>query len=500
MNPVPFIPTTTLVPTDQIPQDPQYKDLRIIRFQSNENDRNAYSNRRYAFQHDIGQHNVVKAVLTRKGVVADPKHVRIAAFMHPTLKAFIDLVRYDPANPPKEAYGAHGMIDAHKQTQADFKGQKQQNRDLFKTYILEGYQGTRSLYLPVVSGWQSSKSFEKTIFVAFDESDPDALYGELYLPKDPIMQSDGQTQTAALFAAADSKDVAENAGFESLRLTLEVELNMDERRAGQSFADRNGRGSKKNKNLVIGMDTSSPLSDIRTIAVKGTVFENRIADGRSSGVSQTSTENIVDLSTIEQMILAVVFGNYREKPERLKHHHVALLVEHVQEFFQLLDEVFGPSWPGKTPRSQDTYRHLYVHGWGFAQKALATAFHRVRRDKLDPIIEAIRVRPTGGQTMQEAFTEALEQYDEQNLPQPEISFDEFKKRLKQTDWLRYRQHWVKITGASQKDGNNVPAKLKSISGVVSALAPNTPAIVAAVADKILSPNWRELTSDVNAPL
>ena len=89
------------------------------------------------------------------------------------------------------------MIEGYKQTQSDFQGQKKQNTQDFKNYILEGIAGHRALYLPVISGWQFTLSFERTIFVAFDEENPHAMYGELYLPKDPIMQADGQTQNSS---------------------------------------------------------------------------------------------------------------------------------------------------------------------------------------------------------------------------------------------------------------------------------------------------------------
>ena len=40
--------------------------------------------------------------------------------------------------------------------------------------------------------------------------------------------------------------------------------------------------------------------------MKGTIFENRIAKGRGGNCTITTTENIVDLSTLEQMLLLVV--------------------------------------------------------------------------------------------------------------------------------------------------------------------------------------------------
>ena len=143
------------------------------------------------------------------------------------------------------------MSDAHRRTQADFKGAKSKNRSDYMDYLMEGIGETRVLNLPIISGWQSSTVFEKAIFVAYDTNNPDILYGKLYLPKSPIMQSDGQTQTAALFGLSKNQEAVDKGALKSIVVTLEVDLNVDDDQAGQSFADRNGRGSKKNKNLVI---------------------------------------------------------------------------------------------------------------------------------------------------------------------------------------------------------------------------------------------------------
>lgn len=56
------------------------------------------------------------------------------------------------------------------------------------------------------------------------------------------IQADGQTQTAAIFALHGTKDAIKKGALERYRVTLEIELNVDERQAGQSLADRNGRG------------------------------------------------------------------------------------------------------------------------------------------------------------------------------------------------------------------------------------------------------------------
>src|ERR1700685_1358108 len=95
----------------------------------------------------------------------------------------------------------------------------------FREYLQESVNGMRIPYLPVISGWQTKAAMAKTVFVAFDEDDADALYGLLYLPKLPIMQADGQTQTAALFSLAVSKDATVKGALEQFRVTLEIELN-----------------------------------------------------------------------------------------------------------------------------------------------------------------------------------------------------------------------------------------------------------------------------------
>ena len=74
-----------------------------------------------------------------------------------------------------------------------------------------------------------------------------------------------------------------------LTTSLEIELGVPEEGTGQSFADRNGRGSKKNKNLVIAFDTSAAISQLRSKVVKGTIFEGRLADGRTQGATVTAT-------------------------------------------------------------------------------------------------------------------------------------------------------------------------------------------------------------------
>jgi hypothetical protein len=322
----------------------------------------------------------------------------------------------------------------------------------------------------------------------------------IYLPKSPIMQADGQTQTSALFAVAHSADGVTRGALEKLTVTLEVELNVDAPKAGQSFADRNGRGTKKNRNLVIALDVSAPLSELRTRATEGTVFEGRIADGRTTGTSETATTNIVDLSTMEQMLLNAVTGG-RLKPEQLKHFHVETLLPCAREFLQMLDELFAESWPENTPPKQDTFRRLYVHGWPFTLKAIALAYFESRIDELGPRAAAVAAR-NPGRPQEEVFRERLEQELAETDKVPEVPLNELRRRLAAIDWLRYRKHWVDLTGAKiGKDGKRKTIRLKSTGEEkVQGQAQNTAYIINAVKNKILSDTWEELTSQVDAPL
>jgi hypothetical protein len=486
-----------LVMNHQIPEDSGYQGLKIVRVQTDAVAKERFDANSYEFQHQHGDYTVLRATLCRKGVTSDInlEKQRVVIMVHPTLKMFTEVVKYDPSNPPKENYSALEMLQAHDVTQSDFKGQKSANKEMFKNYILEGVYGTRPLFLPVISGWQSKSVFSKTIFVAYDEDDGDAMYGFAYLPKSPVMQSDGQTQTAALFAVADTKEAIDKNVLDHLRVTLEIELNVDERKAGQSFADRNGRGSKKNRNLVIALNTAEPISDLRVRAAADTIFEKRIADGRSTGTTETSTKNIVDLSTMEQMLLGALTNN-KYKPEQLKHFHVDVLLPYAREFLLMLQELFENQWPETTPVKQDPFRKIFVHGWAFALKGIALAYYETRIDKLGPIAIAIAVKDAS-KTQEEAFKQTIAEETVKWEKEPSLALSELIKRLKQIDWSRYRRHWIALTGHKvNKDGTKKTFKLKSTSEEkVMGQAQNTPAAISAVKNKILSSNWTDLTSN-----
>ena len=472
-----------------------------MRAQSDAQARDDFANNRYQFQHQPADYTTLKATLCLKGVVdpdAKEANRRLVAIVHPNLKTFVDIVRYDPSNPPAENYEALQMTQAHQQTQSDFQGQKKANRDLFKNYLLEGIQGERTLFLPAISGWQSAAVFPQTIFVAFDEEDPAALYGQLYLPKSPIMQADGQTQTSALLAVAHTKDAKDENALETLRVTLEIEFNVPAIKAGQSFADRNGRGTKKNVNLVKGLDVAAALSRLRAEAVEGTIFQGRIADGRTTGATETATQNIVDLSTIEQMLLNALTGG-RYQSEHFKHYHIAKFLPYAKEFLKMLEYQFGAQWPQVTPSKSDPFRVLYIHGWAFALKGIALCYYEARKDELGPLTAAIGVKDPS-RSVEDAFKNAVIQERATWNEEAQLSLDELKNRLSKIEWLRYRKHWVELTGAKVDKNGNLRTKVLKSTGTPKVIgqAQNTATSIQTVRNKILSPNWEQLTQTVDA--
>ncbi|GAA2732892.1 hypothetical protein [Actinocorallia aurantiaca] len=498
----PVIPKDTLIPDSAIPTDEKFSGMKIVRFQSNKEAHDNFANNRYEFQHELGMHHTVRGVvLSRKG--AAPNY-RITVTIHAKLRHFIEIVKYNPANPPGDNYEAIGMRQAHEQTQADFKGAKKENLNNFRNYNIEAIRGERTAYLPTVSGWQSDKFFDQTIFVAFDEPSDLSLYGTLYLPKAPVMQSDGQTQTAALFQAAETELAIKAGALDSFGTTLEIELNVDELKAGQSFADRNGRGSKKNKNLVSRLDNSSALAIIRERAIKDTIFESRLADGRTGGASETATKFIVDLSTMDQMLLGVICRNTK-KPEQIKHYHIDRFVPYCREFLLMLQETFGEKWADPTPKNHEPYRRLYIHGWAFAQKAIAVAYHDAMRHKLVPLGASLGVSsdhstPDEVLKMDEELVEAAKE----KAPEPKITLTDLKYRLTKIDWLRYRKHWIAVTGHKlDKTGKKKTREIKDGTEggkklIVEGQAQNTAATIGFLYNKIMSDSWEELCSDVDA--
>lgn len=488
-----------VIHTKDITEDEDYQNLRLVRAQSDSSAMATWEKKGYEFQSATASYKQLPAILSRKGFVGANGQWRLVVTVHPKLRDFVDLVKYDPSNPPPDDYNALGMAQMHARTQSDFKGQKAQNKTDFRDYLLEGIRGDRPLSLPTISGWQASTVFHDTVFVALDESDPNALYGYIYLPRSPIFQSDGQTQTAALFAVANSKDAIDAGALDKLTVTIDIDLNVDERRAGQSFADRNGRGSKKNKNLVISLDTASALSELRIEAIKGTIFQDRLATGRNTSTSETATKHLVDLSTMEQMLLNVV-SEGRLKQEHIKHFHVPYFLPFAKEFVQMLETHFASDWLENTPDGKDPFRKVFVHGWPFALKAIALAYHHARISELGPLEKAVGAKNTG-LTVADAYVSKVEEEKISWTKKPTITIEELNTRLSKIDWLRYRAHWIKLTGAKQdKSGNLRRQKLKSTGGLDTAVgqAQNTATIINSVADKILSETWEDLTKNDNA--
>ncbi|WP_020673132.1 DNA sulfur modification protein DndB [Amycolatopsis nigrescens] len=497
----PFIAQQRLISTADIPEDQTYGGLRIVRVSSNEEARDNFENRCYRFQHETEKRHVMRGMLCLKGAEGG---YRICVSLHPSLLQFTDIVKYNPSDPPRAVdYEAIGMRAAHEKTQSDFRGAKATNRGDFRRYILEAVRGERVAYLPTITGWQSVEEFEEDpqpIFVAFDEANPAALYGDIYLPKRPVMQADGQTQTAALFEAAQSGIARKKGALDTFFVTLEIELKVGVDAAAQSFADRNGRGTKKNANLVATYDSSSALSKLRNGAIKGTIFNGRVADGRSTGATLTAVQNIVDASTLDQMLLNVISHGNRKR-EHLKHHHVPFVLPYCREFLQMLEEMFGDVW--RDTKQPDTYRRLYVHGWAFALKALALAYNQARRHKLGPIMDVmVQEQTTDHDTIEDLEKKFADAVAELTPPSPKIPFEELKRRLAEIDWRRDRKHWIQITGFLQeKNGMKKTVKLKTTGEVVVvAAASNTPAHISQVENKILSETWKDLTKHEPEPL
>ncbi len=148
---IPKINNATLIPTKNIPQDEQFLGLRIIRADSDPAAEKAFNASQYEVQHALS-HNRVWGTLSlkgaRKGPGGKPGYRLIFTPVNPTLREFTKLVKYDPANPPRDDYDAQDMTEAHKQTQSDFKGAKKSNLVDFKNYLMEGVRGERGCVPP----------------------------------------------------------------------------------------------------------------------------------------------------------------------------------------------------------------------------------------------------------------------------------------------------------------------------------------------------------------
>jgi hypothetical protein len=201
---------------------------------------------------------------------------------------------------------------------------------------------------------------------------------------------------------------------------------------------------------------------------------------------------------MEQMLLNAI-SNGRYKPEQFKHFHIEEFKPYAREFIMLLDELFAKDWLETTPKNQDTFRRLYVHGWPFALKAIALAYYESRIDELGPRSAAIAVKDPS-KPLEQAFRDQLAIELQDWEKKPDVPFDELKRRLQGIDWLRYREHWINLAGAKiGKDGKSKTFKLKS-SGEekVMGQAQNTATVISSVKAKILSNRWEDLTKKVDA--
>ena len=494
------IPEEEVLSNDLILRDSLFHNLKILRLQTNKDHKTGYKEKKYEFLQNADLTRI-RSVLSLKGYVAENSETRLIVTAHLSLQNFVRIVLYDPSEPPLENYEQHQMFDIHQRTQSDFKSAKKKNKELFKEYLIESVNGDRIPYLPTISGWQSKKYLENTFFVAFDESNKFALYGDLYLPKKPIMQADGQTQTAALFALAKSKEAIEidEDILENFNVALEIELDMDERKAGNSFADRNGRGSKKSANLIIGLANDAPLSKLRDLVIENTIFVDRIDKGKGPSPTLTKNENIVNLSTLEQILLHLISDN-TIKPEQIKSYHISHIKNYCHKFFLLLENQFGSYWPKEILGSEDPYRRIYLHGWPFALKGIASAYFRACKNEIGPFIRAISDKEKRvDKTDQENFEINLNKHRRNwTHDQKAIGFDEFEIRIKEIDWKRHRKHWIEVTGYKVKDGKAKIVELNSESvAQVDGLCQNHASSISKISDAILAYNWEKLKSHQN---
>ncbi len=502
---IPKIMNTALIPTKDVPQDEQFLGLRIIHADSDPAAEKAFNANLYEVQSDL-RVNRVWGTLALKGARKGPDgslgYRLIFTPANPSLREFCRLVKYDPANPPRDDYDAQDMVAAHEQTQSDFKGAKKSNLMDFRNYLSEGMRGERIVYLPPVAAWQSHTHFDQTVFVAVHQPAPGSYYGQIFLPDKPIMQADGQTQTGALFAL-DATGLAQQER-EHFFTSLEIELKVFPKSAAQSFVDRNGRGTKKNKNLVANLNSVQGLPTLREGAVDGTIFgrrpdapQGRLHDGRNSGTGETATENIIDLSTLEQLCLNVISGG-NSKPEHIKGYHVTSLQPFAKDFLEMLERVFGAAWPAKTPDGGDPYRRIYVHGWPFALKAISLAYFASREKEIAPYYEAIKVQDQHDATEETEETYLKRVAEKQaawsSKPDPAVSAGELERRLKAIDWHRNKKHWINITGHPVTEtGAPKTKRLNDGTEIVVGNAPNTAAVISVVKNKILSDTWTDLT-------
>ena len=149
-------------------------------------------------------------------------------------------------------------------------------------------------------------------------------------------------------------------------------------------------------------------------------------------------------------------------------------------------------------RDRVSFRVVYVHGWPFALKAVALAYHQARIDKLGPLADAMGTEgdaPSGSAPAERFRVQAGGSRAADGKYHPPLSFAELDERLGKIDWRRYRKHWIALTGATtDKNGRKKVVELADGQKVVAALAPNVAAAIGTVANTIVSKRWTRLCS------
>ena len=187
---------------------------------------------------------------------------------------------------------------------------------------------------------------------------------------------------------------------------------------------------------------------------------------------------------MEQMLLNVV-SNGKVKPENFKHFHVQSFLPFAKDFITMLDGQFSPQWPENTPTNSEPFRKLYVHGWPFALKAIAKAYHKSRRTEIGPLAEAIGASDSG-RSAEVVFNEEVQRLKSDWNESNPFSESELRDRLSKIRWERYRAHWVKLAGPKMgKDGKPRKVQLAGIKDPKAiSQAQNTAYIIDSVANKI----------------
>ncbi|MDM1328909.1 hypothetical protein [Acinetobacter indicus] len=186
------------------------------------------------------------------------------------------------------------------------------------------------------------------------------------------------------------------------------------------------------------------------------------------------------------------------KSEKFKHYQIKYFQPYANEFIHLLETCFGHQWLEKTPPNSEPFRKIYIHAWPFALKAIAMVYFQSRIHELTPLVNAMGAKDkllTDVEAYEQTVEELRNKQKIEKLPTPKITYPELEHRLQKIDWLRYRKHWVQITGAKMKDGVPKKVKLTGIREKVLGQTQNTATMISSVSSAILAPNWSLLASE-----